>query len=266
MLNLLRMDLYRIIRSKSFYIIFGILLIAEAISFGTLFMVTHADTGTLSHIGITVSNVGDANAALTNLSLLDTFRQSMISGGGYAVLLGILSALFICIDFESGVIKNMMTAHENKWDYVLSKTISICIINFLYLAITYLAFILLNAVSGGPFKSSSVPDVLFFLLSAWMLVNGFSALTLLIGVLTRSKAAGVVLAVCVNSGLIVTLLSGVLGVFKLNWLMDNTIYMKLMALPSSFDGTYGLKPLLTGLIYVVVYTILSKIVLTIRDI
>lgn len=246
MLNLLRMDLYRIFRSKSFYICLGILLI---------------------DLGFTASgNAADTSAALKDASLLEVFGQGIISNGSYAVLLGILSSLFICVDFESGFIKNIMTAHENKWDYVLSKTISTCIINFLFLAITFLASLLLNVISGGLFRYSSAPDVMFFLFSAWMLVNGFLALNLLIGVLTRNKAAGIAVTVCINSGMIVALLTNVLGLFGLDRMTNYTISMNLVSLPSSFSGEYNLKPFLTGLIYFIVYTIISKIVLSKRDI
>lgn len=268
MLNLLRMDLYRIFRSKSLYICIGALVLANVLTFGLLLILSDPSTiDMLVKIGAEIK--GDTAAmqtTLSGLSILELYRQATVGGGFFAVVTGILAALFVCMDFDSGFIKNIMAVHENKWDYILSKSVCFCIINFLYLAVTFVITWLLNLIAGGFFSYSSAGDILFYLFAAWMLINGFSGLILLICIVTRSKAAGVAGAICLSSGLIVTIISTVLSLFGLQWIMDNTLYMNLATLSSSFDGTYSLRPVITGVVFFVIYIVISKIVLSKKDI
>lgn len=268
MLNLLRMDLYRIFRNKSFYICFGILAFVNILTFLILFVITNPVTRDfiLQYGAELTSDAADIESTLANTTILEVFRQGTVGGGFLSVTTGILGALFICMDFESGFIKNIMAAHENKWDYILSKAAVTAVMNFLYLAGTFLITLLLNVLSGGFFAYSLPVDVLFYLFSAWMVVNGFSALTLLICMVTRSKAAGVAGAICLNSGLIVMIISTAFSLFGLQWIFDYSLYMTLASLPSAFQGDYCLRTIVTGAGFFVLYTVASQIVLAKKDI
>ena len=268
MLNLLRTDLYRVFRSKSFYICFGILVFINIVTFGILFIITNPSTRDLIlQFGAELSaDASDIESSLANTTILEIFRQGTVSGGFLSVTTGVFGALFICMDFESGFIKNIMAAHENKWDYVLGKTGTFCIVNFLYLLGTLLVTLLLNIISGGFFAYSGLEDILYYLFSAWFIVNAFSALIMLICMITRSKAAGVAGAICLNSGLVVMILSSVFGLFGLGWIFDYSLYLTLASLPSAFQGEYGLRPFITGAAFFVLYTVISEIVLAKKDI
>lgn len=268
MLNLLRMDLYRIFRNKSFYICFGILAFANVLAFLILFIIINPETRDfiMQHGAELTSDAADIESSLANTTILEVFRQGTVGGGFLSVTTGLLCALFVCMDFESGFVKNIMAAHENKWDYILSKAAVFGVINFLYLTVTFLATLLLNVLSGGIFMYSSPGDILFYLFSAWMIVNGFSSLTLLICMVTRSKAAGVAGAICLNSGLVVMIASTVFSLFGFHWIFDYSLYTTLASLPSTFQGNYSLRPIITGAVFFILYTVISKIVLASKDI
>ncbi len=268
MLNLLRMDLYRIFRSKSFYICFGALILCNLLTFGILLLLTNPTLKELiMQYGAEFSAGSEQiKEALSGTSILEVFRQGTIGGGLFSVTTGVLASLFICTDFDCGFIKNIVAAHENKWDYILSKICSLVLINLLYLAGSFLSILPLNLISGGIFAWSYTGDILFYLFSSWMVTNGLSALTMLICIVTRSKAAGIAGAICLNGGLIVMIVNTLLGLFGLQWLTKYSLYINLASLPSSFEGNYSLQACITGLVFLVIYTVISKIVLTRRDI
>lgn len=268
MLNLLRMDLYRLLRSKSFYVCLGCLIVVNLIAFSFLYMLGIPELrDMLVQKGATVTgDMGELERSLAEVTILDLFHEGTISGGFFALMVGVLASLFVCSDFESGFIKNILTAHENKWDYILSKISCFMIVNLSYLAITYLLCLLPNVLSGGFFAYVPAADTLLYLCTAWMLMNGFSAVILLVCTITRSKAFGVAAAICLGSGLIVSAVGGMLSIFDLHGFMDYTLYINLAALPTVYDGAVPLKPIVLGAVCLIGYTVVSKVILTKKDI
>lgn len=268
MLNLLRMNLYHLIRSKALYVCFILQLIIPVIAFGVLYALANPDvTDSLMKIGFTVSgNTDETTAALTQLTVLDVFSQASIAGGGFSTISGILAAIFICIDFSSGFIKNIISSHENKWDYILSKLCCLGFVNFLYLTGACIITWVLNTITGGFFTSSSPKDIIFYIFTAWMIQNGFSALILFICMISRNLGASITAVILLCGGVIVSLLNALLGLFGLEWITGHTLYLSLAEFPTSFKEGYDFRVCLTGFLFFVLYTILAKFVLTKKDI
>lgn len=270
MLNLLRMDFYRIFRSKGFYVCLGALILANALLFGLLYIL--ADPSARQYflaLGGEIKTSGDfveLNTFVSNTTILEIYHQGTVGAGFFAVITGVFSAIFVCADFDSGFIKNIIAAHENKWDYILSKTVCLCVVNLLFLVVNFGVLLVLNIAAKGFFNPAEPADILFYMLCAWLLINAFSMLTMFICVATRRFAAGVASAICINSGLITVILSSGLEIFGFGWVTENTIYMNLFNLPQVFHGTYGLRPVITALVFFVIYIIISKLILAKKDI
>ncbi|MDC7287027.1 ABC transporter permease [Blautia schinkii] len=268
MLNLLRMDFYRVFRNKGFYVCLGILIFSNILLFGLLYML--ADPSARQFLleigGVIKGDFSDLDTFVSNTTILEIYHQGTVGAGFFAVITGVLAALFVCTDFDSGFIKNIIAAHENKWDYILSKCVCLCTVNLLYLVINFGVMLVLNMAFKGFFKPSKPADILFYMLCAWLLISAFSMLTMLICVITRRFAAGVAWAICINSGLVTVILNTGLAIFGLGWITDNTIYMNLFNLPQVFNGTYVLRPVITAIAFFVISVILSKLVLAKKDI
>jgi ABC-2 type transport system permease protein len=268
MLNLLRMNLYHLFRSKTFYICFAILVSVNLLAFGILYAL--ADPGFRSFIiqagGSVSGDFQELENTLSSASILELFNQGSMAGGSFAFTVGILASLITYVDFESGFIKNLLSIHVNKWDYILGKICSFCFINLIYMAGSFLVVALCNFLAGNFFIYDSLKEILFYLLSAWMVCNGFSALILLIAVLTRNKAACILSAVFLNGGLVVMIIRTLLGLFNLQHLTDFTLYMNLVSLPMNYTGISSWRPFIIGLGFMIFYTILSKIILAQKDI
>lgn len=269
MLNLLRMDLYRMFRSKSFYICFGIILFIAFFTFGFLFVITSPDAQEfLLTRGMSLADFeGDTGFELLSFSILDIFHQSSISGGFFSVTIGILASLFVGVDFENGFIKNIVCAHENKWTYVTSKLCCLSIVNMIYLAGSLLLTILLNILLGGIYSNVPAASILFYLVAVWLVACAFSAMALMIIIVTRSKSVGIALAIFVNGGVILQILSLLLGLFNLKWLTEYTLYYSLagMKLPPRHLADVA-TALLIAAVYLIIYTLVGKLALAKKDI
>lgn len=268
MLNLLRMDLRRMFRGKGVYICLGILMFTTVFTY--LLMFSIQDPGMrefLTDHGITVTATsGNIEHSLNSTSLIELYHQTNVSGGLLPVIAGILAALFICIDFDSGFIKNILAVHENKWDYVLSKSFCLYLANIFFVAVTFLVATGLNAACKGFFSYNAGKDILFYLFSIWMLANGISTLILMICMISRSKAVAIGSAFVLGSGVLVMLIYSVLGLFGSGEIMNYTLYRNLVFCPMKYSGLASLRPIIVSLVFGIIYMVAGKVILAKKDI
>lgn len=268
MLNLLRMDLYRLRKSKAVYICLGILLASIALVFLLLFLLLTPDgqaiAGKLGMLDYT--DVQEAAEIFNDLSLLLVFRQSCMDGGSFAVITSILFAIFVCTDFKNGFIKNILSVHVSRWKYIGSKLLAFAVVDAAYLAAAYLFTILINLLTGGNVPYTGFSSVLLYLLQAWVITTAMFGLVLMVCMLTRSAAAGILTSVVLGSGLIVTILDVILGFFGRNGWLGHTLYMSLRDAPYAYQPQDALKGLLTGAVFLMIYTVIAAAALHKKDI
>lgn len=268
MLNLLKMDLRRMFRGKSVYIFFGILVFITVFTFSLLFIIQDPEMQEFltEHGMVITAESGNLKAVLNTKSLIQVYHQTNVSGGLLPVLAGILAVLFVCMDFDSGFIKNILSVHENKWNYILSKSFCLYVVNFFLIALTFLISLGLNVICRGFFSYGSGRDILFYILSIWMVVNGFTTLALVICVISRSKAAGITGAFLLGGGIIVMVLYSLLQIFGGEKIMNYTLYLNLAYCPMEYSGLSDLRPMIVGLVFCVIYMVIGKVVLAKKDI
>lgn len=263
MFNLLRMDLYRFKRSKSVYICLGFLFLMAFLSYWIVWL------GTTPQGQEAAARLGMAEIDAAFPEQYDTitmFRDVGMDGGAYSTILGIVTALFVCLDFGSGFMKNIIPLHRERWKYIGSKLLAVGILNFLYIILQYGFSLLLNLYFDRLATPAAFGDALFYLSQAWLLNTAFAALIILICVLTRNTAAGILSAVILGSGLLVTVLSYVTGLFGLNGWLEYTLYCILTYGPSNYTGIGDLRGGAVGLVFLAVYSFLAILSLARRDI
>ena len=145
-----------------------------------------------------------------------------------------------------------MSVHVNRWKYIGSKILSFAILDIIYLAASYLFTFLVNLLMGGNIPVTRFSSVLFFLAQAWVLTMAMLALVLLVCMLTRSIAAGILAAVLVSSGVIVTLLNALLGLFHVNGWLKYTLYFSLQDAPEVYQSPADLAGLAVGIVFLIV--------------
>lgn len=268
MFNLLRMDLYRIKKSKFVYVCFGCLLIVIFLCYGMVYlMATPKGQETVLKIGLLqLSELEESRAMLDSTDLLEMFRESNMDGGMYNLIFGIAVTLLVCGDYQGGFIKNIMPLHRERWTYVGSKLTAAGILNFLYLMLSYGFNILMNLAFHKMVPWGDWKETLFYLGWAWSLTTGFAAFIILLCVLSRSTTIGVLGAVLGGSGIIVTLLSNILSQFHVNGWLEYTIYYNLTYGPSAYRDIGDLRGVAVGLTFMVLYTVVSMIWILKRDV
>ena len=235
MLNLLRMDLRRMFRGKAAYVCLGILVFTTVFTYTLMYLIQ--DPGMREFLikhGMTITATsGNIKESLNSTSLVELFHQTNVSGGLLPVISGTLAALFICTDFDSGFIKNILSVHENKWDYILSKSACLFLVNLFFITVTFLTALGLNAVLGGFFFYNKAVDMLFYVFCIWM---------------------------------VVLLVSSLLNLFGAGEIMNYTLYMNLAGCPLGYDGLSALRPVIVGAVFCVIYAAAGKVILTKKDV
>lgn len=282
MFNLLRMDLYRLKRSKSVYVCFASMLAGIFLCYLMIYLLgtpegqkTAEKIGMLPEQGLeeqSVTNVEivtmleEGEELLEGINLLDMFRESYMDGGMYNVLFGLAVALFVCADYKGGAMKNIMSLHRNRWPYIGSKLISAGILNILYLVLGFTFNCLMNLMFGRMVPSVSWSSVLFYLSWVWLVSMAFAAMIIALCALSRSTTVGVLGAVLGGSGLIVVLVSKFMSFFHLDGWMKYTIYYTVLSGPSTYTSPADLRCVALGLIFLVLYTVVAVAALIKQDI
>ena len=162
MFNLLRMDLYRMRRSRSAYVCLGILFLTTLASYILLWLLaTPQGQETAIRIGMmTAEETQESLSMLEGMDTLTMFRNINLDGGAYCITFGIWVILFVCMDYRSGFLKNIMALYQNRWVYVGSKLLAAALLNILYLISNFLFVVLLNALFGNMVPQAGLGDVL----------------------------------------------------------------------------------------------------------
>jgi hypothetical protein len=221
-------------------------------------------------VGITVGSssamVSEADRAEIDALMSGTFlnvtqiqyvSNAGISGGFLLILIYLIAALFTSVEFESGFAKNVFSVRSSKIAYFLSKIIVMLVVTLVFLLLASALAMLGVVVFGLEIQTSSAAE--------WALWFGLTTLVLLAYELivaavvwaTRSKVAGIVVALVLATALVGTLLSALL-----NFLFPDVAVVNLL-LHTSFSavsqGTAGIDALGSGVIVVValIYVVIS---------
>lgn len=262
MFNMLRMDLYRIKRSKSVYICLAAILSSIFLCYGTIYMMATSEGQVMaSKIGmnqLAENSVEEYSDLLSELDSIEMLRESCMGGGAYNLFFGIVVVLFVCMDFQSGFIKNILTLHRDRWKYIGSKLMLAGIVDFCYIVLgigfSSLMNVLLHLVPFAAWK-----DILFYLAWTWLMTMAFAALMIMICIFTRSVAASIGLEIVLSSGMLVVMLSSFMGLFNADGWSNYTIYFNMRLGASRYASPADLKVFVIGSFFLIVYTIAAII-------
>lgn len=270
MLNLLRMDLYRIRKSKSVYVCFGILLLMTIAIFYMLWLM---ETPKGNQVAVSLGMLTeqqvqqeDRKVVMQGMDTQIMFRQMGLDGGGYTCIFGVWLMLFICMDYQSGFIKNILASHQNRRSYVAGKIAAAAIVNLIYLLLHFTVVEIGNQMSGIRVPHARIGDILFYFGWAWVVTTAFAALIIFICIFTRSVAAGALAVALFSTGWIVMPLYFLLSMFHAGGWMKYTIYRMLSEGPGSYTSVNDLYVYAVGVIFVAIYAALSDLVLKKQDI
>ncbi len=274
MFRYIKMDLYKLLKSKFFYICMIVFLALIALSVveirdiekdvlaGREVQISDSDTYYTTGIGPNAYKVVGDGINLKNLI-------NMTYGGNMMLLMALITlVLLLCSDYSAGYIKNTIVIPKYRWYTNISKIVSAFII---MTAENILAVFSYLWCIKFYFKSAAIGEVKGlgqYLAVEMILYLGLAALFIFVCDLTQSKATGISLGVLVSCQLVGTLIMVLIGeVFNIKpkttvKLIISFVQSDLMA---GMSRSVCKEALILGGVALLVYTTFANIVVSKKD-
>ncbi len=211
MFNLLNMDLRRLFKSRSFYILLGVT--AVLLIMVTFMAYAVADPEMMDAMEAQGAEITESDRMMSeyiqNMSQLDLTHETL--GSGFLlVMTGIGMTLFVNGDFSSGFIKNICSAKPRRRDYVRSKIALAGVYSGIFTVLSVLLMLVSPVLIHMYPAPDSISQILRYTLWMWLPNWAFALMALALVLLTRSTTLGIILSLVAGSGLTVALV-GTLG-------------------------------------------------------
>ncbi|MCU6747871.1 ABC transporter permease [Faecalicatena acetigenes] len=274
MFDMLRMDCRRILKSKSLYICFLLLLVAVT---GFLFtfklsiddqMRSAAETNGIIFMMNGVEMSGDQIAsAYAKIPAVDILSTTIFRGGFFFIIIALMTSLFICSDFDCGFAKNIFSLRNRRFTYILSKWIVIQVVSAVYILLLIIGFILACRMFRLPFMETSFQEYAKFTLLFWLTGSGFSAMLTFVSILFRNKAISVAAALLLASGTALTALDSITSALHIAFInYDYTLYGCIQDISFPVPAEKLTLCLGTSLTWLLIWLLLSVFILQKKDI
>ena len=213
MFNLLRMDLRRLFRTRSFYIVLAATALLSAVcalaTSGRMLIIQESGLSAVEYQQDDIST-GVIFGIIWSTTQLDYLFASL-SYGFSLMMSGIGVTLFVRGDFSSGRIRNICHVRPRRWEYVLSKILIAGvysgILAILGVLVSLICPILFDQPELRP-TASPIGDILQYTVWQWLLCGAYGLMGLAVTLLTRKSTLGIFLPVFFISRFPMGLLEG----------------------------------------------------------
>lgn len=274
MINLVKMDFYRMFRMLAFYAIFLILLLAM---FLTLYIPTNVFSGAYDPNDIKKGiellkqecdvfiGLGEFKQIPRTINELNsmTFSNSMVN-----MLALIFVSVFCSAEYKSGFIKNIAGQVPHKHYLAVSRLATITLYNAIYSLIIFASEIIFSAVFQNCIIIKDTKELVTDILVYMLLYISESFVCVAICYITKSQTITNTFAVTISTGIISGMLMLVSMLFEYLWekevdLSKYTISGSIAVYGNDRDETGFI--VILGFVYIVLSTVLSIIALNKRD-
>lgn len=251
MINIIKMDIYRLFKTKIFYIILFALIVI-------VFFLTYLFQG----LGTAANPVEDTT------TLMAALQQSML---GFTVLITIFSVVYSTADYTSGYIKNIGGQISIRSFLLLSKMIALLLYTIIMFVVCFLLQIIANKLFYDHITFGKSGDMLTYAAVQILLHFALALVCMMLALVIRKNAISMTLAVVLGLRMTETLLYG-----SINLLFEDTfdnfniakytLIGNITSLPTiSVCQTAG-TPIIIGICFAVISMFISCLVFEKRDI
>ena len=267
MINIIKSDLYRILKGKAIYIVLTIITILIMVS------VVGLSAGTIGLSFDTGSDTSDVGLAteVNNAKTLGEYRRIIKNSGAFALdkeIIGtntnlyyffiVITVIVLAADFSVKSIKNTISSAISRKEYYFSKLLLVLgLSTFLVLFNNYGAY-LLNLIING--KAFSTPLLEFTKLTIMQLPLLYGIISLLVCLAFVFKKVSLFNSISIPLIVIVQIIMiSVTNLFKLNatWINDYEIQTALMKLVNNPTNTYIISCIILGVAYCAIFNIIG---------
>ena len=208
MFNMLCMDLRRLFKTRSFYVILGVT--AALLLAVILLAAVMSDPNTLDAMQSQGAEIDETDRQMSeeirNMTQLE-FMDECLGSGFLLVMVGLGMTLFVHGDFSSGYIKNICFARPRRWAYILSKILLAGVYSGVLTILGVLVLLVCPLFFGLHPSASPIARILEYVFWNWLPYWAFGLMGLALVTLTRNSVLGLVLAVLTGSGMTAQLLA-----------------------------------------------------------
>ena len=281
MLNLIKMDLYRMFRTKSLYVI--CIVLAAALLFTTILCKTdyeilnEADAVQQEQVAeLTTENINVGMMVTLptepgeKVTVFDIFFGNS-QGKFYALFLVIFAVLFSTADISSGYIKNIGGQVQSRGALVISRAIALAVFTIMTLAGVFVFQAVANGIIFGYLEWGDARAILLYFATEVVLHYALVLICMTIAVTLKNNVISMVIAVCLTMN-VMTIVYGLvnnaiqkMGIQNFQ-IYEYTITGKLSLLPMNPGGKDCLAAFGVALAFIVATIVAGSVVFQKRDI
>lgn len=281
MLNIIKMDLYRMLKTKSMYVIWivlaAILLITTSLCKTDYELLTEKDA--MKQEQVTEPTVDNINVGMMvtlptepgeKVTVYDIFFANS-QGKLYALLLVIFTVLFSTADISSGYIKNIGGQVRNRGTLISSRAIALAVFTVLTMAGAFLFQAAVNGIVFGELEWGNTKAILSYFVTELALHYALVLICMAIAIILKNNVISMVIAVCLSMN-VMTIVYGVINsaIQKIGiqnfQIYKYTITGKLSLLPMNPSGNECLAAFGVAIVFIVMMISVSSVVFQKRDI
>ena len=281
MLNIIKMDLYRMLKTKSMYVIWivlaAILLITTFLCKTDYELLTEKDA--MEQEQVTEPTVDNINVGMMvtlptepgeKVTVYDIFFANS-QGKLYALLLVIFTVLFSTADISSGYIKNIGGQVGNRGSLIFSRSIALSVFTVLTMAGAFLFQAAANGIVFGELEWGNTKAILSYFVTELALHYALVLICMAIAIILKNNVISMVIAVCLSMN-VMTIVYGVINsaIQKIGiqnfQIYKYTITGKLSLLPMNPSGNECLAAFGVAIVFIVMMISVSNVVFQKRDI
>ena len=281
MLNIIKMDLYRMLKTKSMYVIWivlaAILLITTSLCKTDYELLTEKDA--MKQEQVTEPAVDNINVGMMvtlptepgeKVTVYDIFFANS-QGKLYALLLVIFTVLFSTADISSGYIKNIGGQVRNRGTLFFSRAIALAVFTVLTMAGAFLFQAAANGIVFGELEWGNTKAILSYFVTELALHYALVLICMAIAIVLKNNVISMVIAVCLSMN-VMTIVYGVINsaIQKIGiqnfQIYKYTITGKLSLLPMNPSGNECLAAFGVAIVFIVMMISVSSVVFQKRDI
>jgi ABC-type transport system involved in multi-copper enzyme maturation permease subunit len=220
------------------------------------------------NIGISTGVIESTIENENDFTLVDCVSTNY-TGSVMTFIVLLIMSIFVCNEYSSGYIKNTIMIPKHRWYANISKLVTAFIVIVIENIVAIILFVFSLLVI---FKNGSIGNIVVLCkyLSLQILLNlGLCAFIIMVCNLFRSKSVSIVIAISVAIQLITL---PVLGIFcdlmgvKYSIVSKFLMSIKSRVLPIDITGRVAIETLILGIGGIAVYTVLSNIIIKMKDI
>lgn len=281
MLNIIKMDLYRMLKTKSMYVIWivlaAILLITTSLCKTDYELLTEKDA--MEQEQVTEPTVDNINVGMMvtlptepgeKVTVYDIFFANS-QGKLYALLLVIFTVLFSTADISSGYIKNIGGQVRKRETLIFSRAIALAVFTVLTMAGAFLFQAAANGIVFGELEWGNTKAILSYFVTELALHYALVLICMAIAIILKNNVISMVIAVCLSMN-VMTIVYGVINsaIQKIGiqnfQIYKYTITGKLSLLPMNPSGNECLAAFGVAIVFIVMMISVSSVVFQKRDI